>query len=70
MIVETVFELPGVGRLVVQAIHDRDLAVVQGFVLLFGTVVLLLNLAVDLLYAVLDPARAGVRLPGGMTGAC
>lgn len=55
VIVETVFAVPGVGKLVVDAINARDFAVVQGFVLLFGAFVLLLNLAVDLLYVVLDP---------------
>ena len=55
VVVETVFAVPGIGKLVVDAINERDFPVVQGFVLLFGTVVLLVNLAVDLLYGVLDP---------------
>jgi ABC-type dipeptide/oligopeptide/nickel transport system permease component len=55
VIVEKVFGMPGIGKLVVDSINLRDVAVVQGFVLLFGTTILLLNLAVDLLYAVLDP---------------
>ena len=55
VIVETVFGMPGIGKLVVDAIKDRDFPVVQGFVLVFGAIVVLVNLAVDLLYAVLDP---------------
>ncbi len=55
VIVETVFAMPGLGRLVVDAIRDRDFPVVQGFLLLFGTIVVLINLAVDVLYGVLDP---------------
>lgn len=61
VVVETVFAVPGIGKLVVDAINERDFPVVQGFVLLFGTVVLLINLAVDLLYGILDPrVRMGV----------
>ena len=55
VVVESIFGMPGMGGLVVDAVNARDFQVVQGFVLLFGTVVLLLNLAVDLLYVVLDP---------------
>lgn len=55
VIVETVFAMPGMGKLVVDAITDRDFPVVQGFVLYFGTLVLLTNLMVDLLYVVVDP---------------
>jgi ABC-type dipeptide/oligopeptide/nickel transport system permease component len=65
VIVETVFGMPGVGRLAVGAIDDGDLPVVQGFVLLVGTIVLVVNLAVDVLYAVLDPR---VRLGGASGG--
>ena len=55
VIVEYVFALPGIGRLVVDAVGNRDIPVVQGFVLVFGAIVVLLSLAVDLLYGVLDP---------------
>ncbi|HET9050608.1 MAG TPA: ABC transporter permease, partial [Candidatus Dormibacteraeota bacterium] len=66
VIVETVFAMPGMGKLVVDAINDRDYPVVQGFVLYFGTLVLVVNLAVDLLYVLLDPR---VRLTGaGLRG--
>lgn len=55
VVVEDVFTLPGVGRLLLDAIFQRDYPVVQGVILLLGAIFLLLNLAVDLLYAALDP---------------
>ena len=66
VIVETVFGMPGMGKLVVDAINDRDFPIVQGFVLYFGALVLLVNLAVDLLYVVVDPR---VRLVDAGQGA-
>lgn len=55
VIVETVFNLPGVGRFTIDAISARDYPVVQAAVLLITFVVLVVSLIVDLLYAVLDP---------------
>jgi peptide/nickel transport system permease protein len=55
VVTETVFAIPGVGRLTVDAILRRDYPVIQGVVLLFSFVYVLVNLAVDLLYTVLDP---------------
>lgn len=55
VITETVFALPGVGRLVVQAILVKDFAVVQGVLLVVALMLVLLNLLVDLSYAFLDP---------------
>lgn len=55
VIVETVFNLPGLGRFVVDAIAARDYPVVQAVVLIVTMVVLLVNLVVDLLYGYLDP---------------
>ncbi|MBW3556724.1 MAG: ABC transporter permease [Actinobacteria bacterium] len=55
VIVETVFAWPGIGRFVVDSIFDRDYAVIRGFVVFTGTVFVLVNLAVDLLYVRLDP---------------
>jgi peptide/nickel transport system permease protein len=55
IVVETVFAWPGVGRLLVSAVSSRDLAVVQALTLLIATTMVLANLAVDLLYGVLDP---------------
>ena len=55
IITETVFAWPGVGRLAVQAVFERDFPVVESVVLIAATLFVLLNLAVDLLYAVIDP---------------
>ena len=55
IIIENVFYLPGLGRLVLGAIGARDLPVVQGVVLFMATVIVFVNFAVDLLYGCLDP---------------
>jgi peptide/nickel transport system permease protein len=55
IVTETVFNLPGVARFLVQAILWRDYPVVQSLVMFVAVVVILSNLAVDLLYGVLDP---------------
>jgi peptide/nickel transport system permease protein len=55
IVVENVFVLPGVGRLVFQAIANRDLVVVRDVVLLLAAVVVVVNFAVDVLYAIIDP---------------
>ena len=55
IIIENVFYLPGVGRLLFQAIAQRDLIVVKNLVLVLAATVVLINFLVDLLYAVLDP---------------
>jgi peptide/nickel transport system permease protein len=55
VVTETVFAYPGMGLLVVTAIQARDFPVVQSFVVVSATVVVLLNLGVDLLYFYLDP---------------
>jgi peptide/nickel transport system permease protein len=55
VVVEDVFTLPGVGRLLLDAIFQRDYPVVQGVILLLAATFMGLNLLVDLLYAVLDP---------------
>ena len=55
VVVETVFAWPGVGRLLVSSVTARDLAVVQALVLLISFTVVAANLAIDLLYGVLDP---------------
>ena len=55
VIVETVFNLPGVGRLVITSVTRRDYPVIQGVVLFAATVSVLVNLAVDVIYAQLDP---------------
>jgi peptide/nickel transport system permease protein len=55
VITESVFAIPGLGRLTVDAILRRDYPVIQGVVLLFSAVYVLVNLAVDLLYTLFDP---------------
>ena len=55
VVVETVFAWPGVGRLLFEGIAFRDFPVVQATVLLGGVMIVMVNLAVDLLYAVIDP---------------
>ena len=62
VIVETIFSWPGIGKYVLDSIYDRDYPVIQGFVLLMGTVFVLINLVVDLSYGLLDPRiRLGAR---------
>jgi peptide/nickel transport system permease protein len=62
VVIEQVFSLPGVGRLIVGAILRRDYPVIQGGLMLTATIFVLVNLAVDLLYAALDPRiRHGSR---------
>lgn len=58
--VETIYQVPGVGRYFVQSISGRDYPVILGTVLLLGLVVSVMNLIVDLLYPLLDP-RIGKR---------
>ncbi len=55
VVTESVFAIPGVGRLVVDAILRRDYPVIQGVVLMFSFVYVIVNLGVDLLYTVFDP---------------
>lgn len=55
VVVETVFSYPGIGRLVFNAINQRDIPVVQASVIILALVFILLNLIVDLIYARLDP---------------
>ena len=55
VVIEQVFNIPGVGRLIIQAVLRRDYPVVQGVILVVGGVYVLLNLAVDLAYLLLDP---------------
>ena len=55
VIVESIFALPGIGRLLLSAIFTRDLIILQGVVLIVAVGYVLINFIVDLLYAVLDP---------------
>lgn len=55
VITETVFNIPGVGRLVVDAINNRDYPIIQGVLILVSGLYVLINLAVDLSYTLIDP---------------
>jgi peptide/nickel transport system permease protein len=58
VVTEQVFQLPGVGRLIVESIEERDFTVVQGAVLTVTAIVVLINVLVDTLYAIIDPRIA------------
>jgi peptide/nickel transport system permease protein len=58
VVIENVFALPGLGQLLASSIFTRDLSVVQGIVLVFGILVVTINLLTDVAYAVLDPRVA------------
>ncbi|WP_454855684.1 ABC transporter permease [Rhizobium binxianense] len=53
--VELVFNRPGIGRLLIDAINERDYGVIQGGVVVFALIVVFINLVMDLLYIVIDP---------------
>jgi peptide/nickel transport system permease protein len=55
VITESVFNIPGIGRLTVDAILKRDYPIIQGIILVFSGIYVLINLVVDMLYTVLDP---------------
>lgn len=55
VIIETVFAWPGVGRLTVQAIHNRDFPIVQAAVFLMASTFVIINMLVDIIYTYLDP---------------
>ena len=55
VIVENVFQIPGLGSLLVQSVLNRDLPVIQALVLIFGVIVIATNLLADVAYAIVDP---------------
>lgn len=55
LVVEKVFNVPGIGRLLIMAVSTRDLPLIEGIVLYIAAIVVLINLGVDLLYRVIDP---------------
>ena len=59
VVTESVFNIPGIGRLTVDAITRRDYPVVQGVILFFSALLILINLLVDLSYALFDPRVKG-----------
>ena len=65
IVVESVFSWPGVGRLLVTSVANRDLAVVQSLLLLVATTMVCANLLVDILYGWIDPrVRSGHSTKG------
>ena len=62
VVIESIFGLPGIGRFLFDAILQRDYPVIQGINLLVVSIIVSMNLLVDLLYAVLDPR---IRYPDG-----
>ena len=55
VVTETVFGIPGLGRLIVDALLRRDYPIIQGVVLVFSFAYIVVNLGVDVLYTFLDP---------------
>ncbi|MFT4412232.1 ABC transporter permease [Fredinandcohnia humi] len=55
VIIETMFTIPGIGQLLIDSIHRRDYPVIQGVILFIAGIYVIVNLVVDLLYAILDP---------------
>ena len=54
-IIEKLFSVPGLGRYFVSAINDRDYSVTLGLTLFVGTLIIIVNIIVDIMYAVIDP---------------
>jgi len=55
VIVERIFAYPGIGNLAIDAVINRDFPLIQGLVLLFGLIFILINVSVDLMVAALNP---------------
>ena len=54
-VVETVFNIPGVGQLIVSSVTKRDYPMIQGIVLVVSLIYIMINFVIDLLYGVIDP---------------
>ena len=55
VMVERIFSYPGIGNLAIDAVINRDFPLIQGLILMFGLIFILINLVVDLTVAALDP---------------
>ncbi len=62
MIIEQVFSIPGIGRMLIASISNRDYPVVQAIVVLMAFLVVLLNFLADILYQKLDPRTGGKKI--------
>ena len=60
-VIETLFNIPGMGQLVVNAVLKRDYPLIQGLVLVISLIYIVINLIIDLLYGVVDPR---IRITG------
>jgi peptide/nickel transport system permease protein len=65
VVTETIFGWPGLGRLLVDSVSQRDLPVVQGVILMVTAIIILANLLVDILHALIDPRLSLARTLGG-----
>jgi peptide/nickel transport system permease protein len=65
VVTETIFAWPGLGRLLVDSVAQRDLPVVQGVILMITGIIVLSNLLVDVLHALIDPKVSMARSLGG-----
>src|SRR5699024_3597811 len=55
VIIESIFSIPGLGRLLFESVGNRDYPLLQGLIVVFGISVIIINLVIDLLYSVVDP---------------
>jgi len=55
VVTETIFNIPGIGQLIINSVERRDFAVIQGVVLFITFIYVFLNLVIDLLYGLIDP---------------
>jgi peptide/nickel transport system permease protein len=55
VVTESVFNIPGLGRLTIDAVLRRDYPIIQGVILVFSAVYVVVNLLIDVLYAAIDP---------------
>jgi peptide/nickel transport system permease protein len=55
VVTETVFGIPGLGRLIVDSLLRRDYPIIQGVILIFSLAYIVVNLGIDILYTLLDP---------------
>ena len=62
VVVEAIFNWPGIGKLILDSLSSRDFPMIQGGILVAATAFVLLNLLVDLAYAYLDPRVRGERV--------
>jgi oligopeptide transport system permease protein len=60
-VIELIFNIPGIGQLYVDSVNNRDYSVVMGLTVLLSVIVILANLAVDILYGILDPRTRDAR---------